>query len=254
MDYYEDYLLLQCIHSYLAQPFFALDIIHMFKRHPEFLNINRMPEITVYITNYNLGKYLQDAIDSVLAQEFLDYELIIIDDCSNEKLSHEVIKKYSLHPRIKTIWNEKNIGLPACRNKALGMARGKYVMGLDADDALMPEALRKTKDWLDSNSTFGAVYCGYLRTNENLECLEQVNENNDRHPSGTLINKRCWNEVKYNEQLDAWESLEFYKRFVKWFKIGMIKYPLWFKRDIPSSMSNTKLDYRKEKLKEIEKI
>ena len=90
------------------------------------------PLITVYITNYNYGKYINKAINSILNQTLKNFELIIIDDGSNDK-SKSIIKKYSSHKKIITIF-QQNKGLIATNNLAIKISRGKYIIRLEADD------------------------------------------------------------------------------------------------------------------------
>ena len=90
--------------------------------------------ISVYITNYNYGKYLEQSIKSVLNQTTKDFELIIIDDGSTDN-SLEIIKKFENKPQIKFI-KQKNKGLNVSNNIALKLSKGKYIIRLDADDWL----------------------------------------------------------------------------------------------------------------------
>jgi len=94
------------------------------------------PLVTVYITNYNYGRYLSQAIESVLNQTFTDFELIVVDDGSVDD-SRDIIRQYQGHPKVRTIFQE-NQGLNKTNNIALRSARGKYIMRLDADDYLDP--------------------------------------------------------------------------------------------------------------------
>ena len=97
------------------------------------------PLVTVYITNHNYGRYIEQAIQSVLRQTQRDFELIIIDDGSTDN-SREVIERYAEHRQVVTIF-QQNKGLNVTNNIALRAARGKYVMRLDADDYLDDHAL-----------------------------------------------------------------------------------------------------------------
>ena len=94
----------------------------------------KIPTITVYMPNYNYGDYIEEAIESVENQVFKDWELIIIDDGSTDG-SRKILKKYSTHNKI-TVIEQKNKGLNVTNNVALRIARGKYIVRLDADDYL----------------------------------------------------------------------------------------------------------------------
>ena len=97
------------------------------------------PLITVYITNFNYGRFIKKAINSVLNQTFKNYELIIIDDGSKDK-SLEIIREFQNKKNIKIIF-QKNNRLFFSNNLALRLSKAKYIMRLDSDDWLDPHAL-----------------------------------------------------------------------------------------------------------------
>jgi len=98
---------------------------------------------------YNAERYLRQAIDSILAQTFKDFELLVLDDASRDR-SVEIIQSYS-DPRIRIISNENNRGVAYSRSKALPLARGEYIAVLDADDVALPERLQVQVSYLDSH-------------------------------------------------------------------------------------------------------
>ena len=100
---------------------------------------------------YNVRhEYLREAIDSILAQTFTDFELIICDDCSPDGAPDEVIQSYN-DPRIRYVKNEKNLGISANTNKMIGLARGEYIAQMDNDDIALPQRLAKTCAYLDNH-------------------------------------------------------------------------------------------------------
>lgn len=99
------------------------------------------PLISVLMTAYNSGKYIADAIESVLASTLTDFELIIVDDCSKDN-TVEIAKSYEQKDgRVKVFINEKNLGDYPNRNQAASYAKGKYIKYLDSDDVLYPHGL-----------------------------------------------------------------------------------------------------------------
>ena len=108
-----------------------------------------MIKVTVYITSYNYGKYLTQAVDSVLAQNFKDWELLIINDGSTDN-TRDILAQYEGHKRIKII-HQENKGLNVSNNIALRVAQGNYIMRLDADDYLDENALLVLSNVLDAN-------------------------------------------------------------------------------------------------------
>ena len=97
--------------------------------------------VSVLMTAYNREKYIAEAIESVIASTYQDWELIIVDDCSKDR-TVEIAKSYeSKDKRIKVYLNEKNLGDYPNRNKAASYAKGKYLKYLDADDLIYPQGL-----------------------------------------------------------------------------------------------------------------
>jgi len=102
-----------------------------------------------YITCYNYGEYLKQAVDSILAQNFKDWELLIINDGSTDN-TQDVLAKYDGHEKIKII-HQENKGLNVSNNIALRVAQGNYIIRLDADDYLDKNALLVLSNVLDTN-------------------------------------------------------------------------------------------------------
>lgn len=97
------------------------------------------PLATIAMVTYNSGRFLREAIESVLAQDCDDFELLVCDDCSHDD-SWDIVKSFD-DRRIRAVRNDANLGEYLNRNKALGLARGKYIMYLDGDDILYPHGL-----------------------------------------------------------------------------------------------------------------
>ena len=103
---------------------------------------SRRPMISVIIPVYNVAPYIEECLDSVLSQPFIDIEIICVNDGSMDD-SFEIVKEYqTMDPRIICIENEKNCGQSVARNKGLNVAKGKYIYMLDADDKIKPEIFR----------------------------------------------------------------------------------------------------------------
>src|SRR5262245_24449723 len=113
------------------------------------------PKVTVVIPVYNRERYVAAAIESILAQTFPDFELLVIDDGSADR-SREVIRSYR-DPRLHLVCNETNLGIPKTRNRGLQLAQGEYLAFLDSDDWAYPERLAKQVAFLDSRPDYAAV-------------------------------------------------------------------------------------------------
>lgn len=98
--------------------------------------MDNRPLVSVLMTAYNREKYIAEAIESVLASSYTDFELIIVDDGSKDR-TVEIARRYeSLDPRVRVYVNETNLGDYPNRNKAASYARGKYLKYVDADDLI----------------------------------------------------------------------------------------------------------------------
>jgi glycosyltransferase involved in cell wall biosynthesis len=110
-----------------------------------------MTELSIILTTYMLGRYIREAIDSVLGQTFKDYELIIVDDGSTDNTKEEVAKVKD--ERIKYIW-QSHTGLPAkARNKGLEAASGRLIAFFDGDDLWYPDKLQRCTEILNKDSS-----------------------------------------------------------------------------------------------------
>src|SRR5262249_30439746 len=97
------------------------------------------PIATVAMVTFNSERFVREAIESVLAQEFRSFELVVSDDCSTDS-TWKIVQEYA-GPQVRVFRNEANLGEVPNRNKALELARGKYLMFLDGDDYLYPHGL-----------------------------------------------------------------------------------------------------------------
>lgn len=107
-----------------------------------------MSKVSVIMPAYNAEKYLPDAIMSVQAQTFSDWELVICDDCSTDHTYQVALDYAQKDTRIKLIRNEKNSGVAQTRNNALDAATGEYIAFLDSDDLWLPDKLQKQIDFM----------------------------------------------------------------------------------------------------------
>ncbi|MDD4955310.1 MAG: glycosyltransferase [Candidatus Omnitrophica bacterium] len=113
------------------------------------------PKVSVILPVYNCERYISQAIDSILNQTFQDFELIIVNDGSQDK-TRRIIDSYK-DARIIVVENEFNEGAVPSRNKAIALAKGEYIALQDADDKSLPEKFSKQVKVLDENSSIGAV-------------------------------------------------------------------------------------------------
>ena len=106
--------------------------------------------VSIIMPSYNTASFIAESIQSVLAQSYKDWELIIVDDCSPDN-TDQVVKPYLSDERITYLKNEKNSGAAVSRNRALREAKGKWIAFLDSDDLWMPEKLEKQISLMEKN-------------------------------------------------------------------------------------------------------
>ena len=108
--------------------------------------------VSIIMPSYNTGKYIKQSIESVIQQTYHNWELIIVDDCSNDD-TDLVVRSFG-DARIRYLKNGINIGAAASRNKALKEAKGRWIAFLDSDDLWTPEKLEKQIVFMETNKYF----------------------------------------------------------------------------------------------------
>ena len=120
-----------------------------------------VPRVTVLTTVYNGARYLQEAIDSLLAEEFTDFEYVIVDDGSTDDTPRILAQAAARDPRVVLLRNDANRGIPASANLGLAIARGEYIARLDADDISLPGRLTREVAALDAHPDAAMVSMNY---------------------------------------------------------------------------------------------
>ncbi len=190
------------------------------------------PKVSVILSAFNREKYLGEAIDSILAQEFRDFELILVDDASTDN-SAEIIKVYEKRDsRIRALFLDCNTGVSGARNRGFVIAEGEYIAYMDSDDVSLPTRLKKQVDFLEQNPEVGAVGVWVRRMNHDLTIQENIRKCPAEHAlivfntfngrtlqilSGTMMIRReylaaigGWDEaVKFNVARGFFASLVF---------------------------------------------
>jgi len=207
------------------------------------------PGITVYITCYNYGRYLSQAIESVLAQTRTDWELIIINDCSEDDTDRIAARYQAAYPdRIRVICNAQAQGLLVSANQALREALGQYVMRLDADDYLDENALLVMAHHLDQHPDVALVYPNftYVDRSGNFLGVEQRKRVGTEAKlldlpalgAGTMVRNRVLKCVGgYDERYDRQDSYELWMKVVNRFQVANVPTPLFFYRKHDESLT-----------------
>lgn len=108
--------------------------------------------ISIIIPIYNASMYLSECLDSILSQDFTDFELLLIDDGSTDN-SGEICDEYAEKDTRIKVFHQKNQGVSVARNTGLDYAQGEYLMFVDADDILLPKGISKLYEHISSSGT-----------------------------------------------------------------------------------------------------
>lgn len=196
------------------------------------------PKISVYITNHNYERYVGKAIESVFAQTTADWELIVIDDGSSDG-SRAIIEGYRANPKVRLVFQEQK-GLNVTNNIAYRLARGAYLMRLDADDYIAPEALAALSGVLDREPKVGLVFPDYYHVDEAGEIVELVRRHDfetvglldqPAHGACTMIRKACLDVIGgYDEAFTCQDGVDIWLRFIEHFEVRNVNLPLFYYR------------------------
>lgn len=141
-----------------------------------------MPKVSVVIPTYNCKDYVQEAINSVLAQTYRDFELIVVDDGSTDGTG-EVLKQF--HSQIRYVY-QKNQGSSAAQNRGIRMASGQLVAFLDHDDLWLPHKLERQVAYLDAHPDVALVCSSVLTIDADGSCLSRETEERFHLSEGQL--------------------------------------------------------------------
>lgn len=121
--------------------------------------------ISIITPSYNSKRFIKETIDSVLSQTYQNWEMIIVDDCSDDNSVNYIRNLIKNDSRIKLITLEKNLGAAEARNKALEVAKGRYIAFLDSDDVWYPNKLEKQIAFMQKNN-YAFSFTAYLPISE----------------------------------------------------------------------------------------
>lgn len=198
------------------------------------------PMVSIILPTYNRAHILRKSIDSVLAQTYTDFELIIIDDCSTDN-TKVLIDEYK-DERIKYFYSEQNLGAASARNLGASKASAPYLAFQDSDTVWYPNKLELQLEYFKNHPDVSLVFHSYF-----LEGTKRILEPNQDHLSqlnlhnifldllqkpliGTptiLMSIEAFHRLGgFNESLKSHEDYEFSLRIAKHYKIGTITAPL----------------------------
>jgi glycosyltransferase involved in cell wall biosynthesis len=203
-----------------------------------------MPKVSVVILTYNRAAFLLTAIQSVLNQTFHNFEIIVVDDGSQDQTT-EMVRSLT-DQRIRYLRHEANKGQAASRNTGIRQALGEYVAFLDDDDEWLPQKLEKQVALLDSSSCrVGIVYTGFYSMEGSTKRVinrfipekrgyavkAMCQRNWIGTPSTVLIRRVCFDKTGlFDEGLASAVDYDMWLRISNEFEIDYIREPLVYYR------------------------
>lgn len=186
--------------------------------------MQQLPMITVILPVYNVADYLKECLDSLLAQTYMDFELVVVNDGSTDN-SLEIIKEYKDKFERIIVISQKNKGLSEARNAGYSSIKGKYTYFLDSDDLILPQTFENLVNLAEKNQLDLIKFDAHSFSEKNIK-IQMTNYDS----SGYLeINKlylrdEYLNKVENNFMPAVW--MYFIKSSI------ILEYQLYFKKDI----------------------
>lgn len=211
--------------------------------------IKKLPLVTVYIPSRNYGKFLEKSVLSVIDQLYLEWELFIIDEGSTDNTKTIAENYQNKYPtKIKLIQNKEPLGLQKLANDLLDIAKGKYIIRLDADDWFHEVALLSLVNKLEESPKAGIAYGNYFYTDHNGNIIgietryklgkEDISGHLPPHGACTLVETEALRNVDgYLESVNAQDGWDLWYKLFK--KIGAINIdlPVFYYRQHKKSLS-----------------
>jgi len=203
-----------------------------------------MSLVSVIIPTYNRPGMVVYTVESVLTQTFQDFEIIVVDDGSEQSAYEALLKLQARVPQIR-LFQQSNLGRASARNTGLQNAQGDYVVFCDDDDLLLTEKLQKQVDFLAQHPDFGVVYSNMLYCEEQGKVLcTNADYHGGKHPTGdiyealltrswihtpvcALVRKSCLDEVGgFDVGISCGEDWDLWLRLAARYKFHYQEEPL----------------------------
>jgi glycosyltransferase involved in cell wall biosynthesis len=217
------------------------------------------PSVSFVVPCYNYGRFVGQALDSLLGQTCDQLEIIVIDDASTDG-SAEVIRRYEYDPRVRVVVHEKNQGHIQTYNEGLSKASGIYVGLLSADDyCLRPDAVERQVDMFERHPHIGMVYSAHSIVENDAnpkpsipwehddvrrgaEEFSRLMWGNYIHASGTLLRRDVQDDLGYYDaRLGHAGDWDMWLRAAARYDVGYIAEPLYAYRMHHSNMSHSQV-------------
>jgi glycosyltransferase involved in cell wall biosynthesis len=220
------------------------------------------PKVSVIIPTYNRAHYIQKALDSVMAQTYQDFEVIVIDDGSTDN-TREVVKQYG--EKVRYFYQE-NTGIPGARNAGIRNSAGDYIAFLDSDDYWVKEKLERQMALFSEHPEYGMVAscCASIEQDGSFReknrpgksgwILEDIFQKNFIRTSSAIVKRECLEKIGlFDEELQQCQEYDLWMHIAVYYPIGFINESLSVYVDNPHGISTESLTGRLFRLKALEK-
>ncbi len=214
--------------------------------------IRTSPLVSILMTAYNRGNFIAEAIESVMASSYTNWELIICDDCSKDG-TVEIASKYAKQDRrIKIFKNTVNLGDYPNRNKAASHASGQYIMYVDSDDTILADGIENCMNIMAQyqDACFGMRLFADNVSVHKLDSSTIINQHFfgtpllTMGPGGTIIKKKFFHEIGgYPEKYGPANDMYFNLKAACRSSIVMIPFEFLFYRRHEGQQINNKQSY-----------
>lgn len=242
--------------------------------------VNNKPQVSVVVPSYNHANFITTALDSVVAQSYNDYEIVILDDASSDQSIDQIQKFVDRHPEIpiKFLKHEQNMGGVLTLNELIENASGVYIALINSDDLWMPDKLEQQVRFLESHVDVGAVFTQAFIVDDNGQKITRsvdfpadifVQKNRSRgvwlrrfffdlnclcHPS-ILIRKSIYDSIGlYDPRFRQLPDMQMWVRLFKFTKIHILEKPLVHLRFHTSNTSKVSIETSTRNLNELSLI
>ena len=186
-----------------------------------------MIDVSIIVTNYNYGKYLPRSLRSCLSQKNISHEVILVDDNSEEDID-KFIQPFLENNRFVLIKNRNNVGVAASANNALKIAKGQFVIRVDADDYVREDMCYFMRTYLIANKDAFCVSCDYNLVDDYENFIERKYAELSPISCGIMYRKDLLVGLGgYNPKFRHREEEELRKRLGDYYKIHHLKIPFY---------------------------
>tara|TARA_Y100000361_G_C11042566_1_gene280712 strand:- start:128 stop:757 length:630 start_codon:yes stop_codon:yes gene_type:complete len=199
------------------------------------------PTVSIIVTNYNYAKFLHRCLRSCLSQKFLEYEVILVDDCSTDN-SIDITKPFlESNNNFKLIKNTENLGVARSANLAINASRGQFFVRVDSDDFIVSNMCYIMYKFLEANHYSFGVACDYYLVDNYEDKISRKSAEEFPVSCGIMYRRDLFLELGgYNDNMRHREEEELRKRLGEKYRVDFLKMPFYRYRMHDSNKTKSK--------------